>query len=253
MPRTAPPMTELKVISSEWITPALIRVNFTSADLSAFRGGTSTDRYVKLLLPGPDGAEVLRTYTALDPDPELGTISIEFVVHGDEGVAGPWATHATAGDRLRVRGPGGAYAPRTGAHWHLLAGDDTAIPAIRQALAALPERAVAEVVVEVEDAEHQTSLPTGTNTTVRWAHRSDTGTLEAAVRAVPWREGVQAFVHGEAGAVMHGVRPYLLQERGVDRADASISGYWRSGRSEEGFRDWKAELASRESVAQSLG
>lgn len=57
-----------------------------------------------------------------------------------------------------------------------------------------------------------------------------------AVRALPWRAGrAHAFVHGEARAVMHGIRPYLRKERGVPRADASISGYWRRGRSEESF------------------
>ena len=45
---------------------------------------------------------------------------------------------------------------------------------------------------------------------------------------------------------MHGVRPYLLGERGLDRDQVSISGYWRRGRSEEGFRQWKAELRAAE-------
>ncbi|MFI2708407.1 SIP domain-containing protein, partial [Nocardioides sp. CER28] len=74
--------------------------------------------------------------------------------------------------------------------------------------------------------------------------------LVAAVRALPWLSGrVQAFVHGEAEAVMHGIRPYLLREREVPRADASISGYWRKGRTEETFREWKAELAAVEGAA----
>ena len=68
-----------------------------------------------------------------------------------------------------------------------------------------------------------------------------------AVRALPWRGGrVQVFVHGEAHEVMHGIRPYLVREREVPRADLSISGYWRRGRTEEGFREWKSELAATE-------
>ena len=57
---------------------------------------------------------------------------------------------------------------------------------------------------------------------------------------------MHAFVHGEAAEVMHGIRPYLLKELGLDRDQVSISGYWRRGRSEEGFRQWKSELRAAE-------
>ncbi|WP_134741406.1 siderophore-interacting protein [Nocardioides sp. 503] len=250
-----PGTTTLTVTSTERVSPALVRVRFRSDDLSAFAGSVDTDRYVKLVLP-VDGADVVRTYTALEPDVDAGTLAIEFVVHGDTGVAGPWAANAQPGDTLEVRGPGGAYAPSPDAAWHLLAGDDAAIPAIRQALAALPDDAVAEVLVEVHDADHEVELAAPAGATVTWVHRgsaTEGDPLVAAVRALPWREGrVHAFVHGEAQAVMHGIRPYLLQDRGVAREDASISGYWRRGRTEEGFRDWKKELAAAE-AATALG
>ena len=48
--------------------------------------------------------------------------------------------------------------------------------------------------------------------------------------------------------IMHGVRPHLLRERGLSRDQVSISGYWRRGRSEEGFRAWKSELARAETA-----
>jgi len=71
--------------------------------------------------------------------------------------------------------------------------------------------------------------------------------LVAAVRAVEWRPGpVQVFVHGEADAVMHHIRPYVRRERGVPAEWASVSGYWRRGRTEEGFRTWKKDLAAAE-------
>ncbi|MCW2853816.1 MAG: Siderophore utilization protein [Nocardioides sp.] len=246
-----PGTTQLTVTSTERVSPALVRVRFHSDDLSAFAGSVDTDRYVKLVLP-VDGEEVVRTYTALEPDVEAGTLAIEFVVHGDTGVAGPWAARAQVGDTLEVRGPGGAYAPSPDAAWHLLAGDDAAIPAIRQALAALPDHAVADVLVEVHDADHEVELAAPAGVTVTWVHRgtaTEGDPLVAAVRALPWREGrVHAFVHGEAQAVMHGIRPYLLKDRGIPREDASISGYWRRGRTEEGFRDWKKELAAAEAA-----
>lgn len=250
MTRPTPPTSDLEVVDSYRVSPALVRVEFRSDDLSAFGTSEYTDRYVKLLLTDSDGEQVLRTYTALDPDVGAGTLAIEFVVHGDAGVAGPWAARAQPGDRLSVRGPGGAYAPDPRVDWYLFAGDETAIPALRQGLAALPATAEGAVVVEVENAEHQVPLPTAAGMTVTWVHRRDGGVLPEAVRALAWRPGrVQAFVHGEADAVMHGIRPYLLRERGLDRADVSISGYWRRGRTEEGFREWKSEFATKESTA----
>lgn len=251
MSRTTPPVTELEVVRSRWLSPALVRLEFRCADLSAFGGSTSTDRYVKLLLTADDGTEVLRTYTALDPDVDAGTMAIEFVVHGEEGIAGPWAARAAPGDRLTIRGPGGAYRPSAQAGWHLLAGDETAIPAIRQALNALPPAATAVVVIEVESVVHEVPLPVWQGVTVRWVHRSDGGSLVSAVREVTWAPGrVEAFVHGEANAVMKQIRPFLFDERGLNRTDVSISGYWRRGRSEEGFREWKSQLAAREPETQ---
>ncbi len=121
------------------------------------------------------------------------------------------------------------------------------------------------MVLEVPGHDHELHLGAPDGVEVIWIHDSvashpetddsDTErphrgrTLVSALRALPWRKGrVQVFVHGEARTVMHGIRPYLLKERGVPRADASISGYWRRGRSEEGFREWKSELAQSESV-----
>jgi hypothetical protein len=70
-----------------------------------------------------------------------------------------------------------------------------------------------------------------------------------ATKAAAWLPGqVQVFIHGEAQAVMHNLRPYVRKERGVDAKWASISGYWRRGRSEETFRLWKAELAAAEAA-----
>jgi len=259
--RPAKPETPLVVTAAERLTPGMVRLRFRSDDLGAFDGSVFTDRYVKLAFETPDGP-VLRTYTALEPDLERGTLTIDFVVHGTEGVAGPWAAQAQPGDTVVARGPGGAYAPDPGADWHLLAGDESALPAIRAALAALPAQAVGHVVVEIAGVGHEQPLDAPAGVEVTWLQGGTTThqaaedayghepALAAAVRALPWREGrVHAFVHGEAQAVMHGIRPYLLKERGVPREDVSISGYWRRGRTEEGFRAWKRDLAAAETTA----
>lgn len=260
--------THLTVTSTELVTPTLRRVWFHSGDLSAFAESDHTDRYVKLVFPKPgvdyptpldmralrgvlppEDMPSVRTYTALFPDVEAGTLAIDFVVHGDEGIAGPWAAGAAPGDTLLVNGPGGAYRPDPSADWHLFAGDESALPAITAALEELPDDAEVRVVVLVDSPAHEASLPLPTRGELTYVHRNGRadGHLEAAVRAVEWRPGrVQAFVHGEAYEVMHGIRPYLLKERGLPRDQVSISGYWRRGRSEEGFRVWKSELARSE-------
>jgi NADPH-dependent ferric siderophore reductase len=258
------------------------RVRFRSEDLSAFAGSAFTDRYVKLVFPRPgvdlpgyaDGTldmkrlratlppeqmPAVRTYTALFPDPDAGTLAIDFVLHGDgEGVAGPWAAAARPGDTLVVNGPGGAYAPDPSADWHLLVADESALPAVVAALAVLAPDAVARVVVLAEDDAHApdlaASLPPGAtppaDLVVTTLSRAAGQTLPEAVAALPWLPGrVHAFVHGEADEVMHGLRPHLLRERGLDRSQLSISGYWRRGRTEEGFREWKQALAAGEGDA----
>ena len=250
-PDRAPrPTTTLTVTAREELTPHLVRVRF-SGDLARFADSVFTDRYVKLVL-----GEVVRTYTVRELDVAAGTLAIDFVVHPGTGVASSWALTAAPGDALEVRGPGGAYAPDPAADWHLLVGDESALPAVAAALEALPAEATAKVVLEVDGPDDVLALTAPDGAEVTWLLRSeadgtadDVAPLVRAVRALEWLPGrVHAFVHGEAGVVMHGVRPYLLKERGLPRADVSVSGYWRRGRTEEGFREWKAELSRVESA-----
>lgn len=247
MNRPQKPETHLVVTSREELSPGMVRLWFRSDDLAAYAGSVETDRYVKLLFETADGP-VMRTYTVLDPDIETGTLAIDFVVHGTSGVAGPWAASAEPGATITARGPGGGYAPDPSADWYLFAGDAAAVPAIRAGLAALPVDAHGYAVLEVHDREHEQKLDAPGGIDVIWLHtHGGTSALEAAVRALPWLDGrVDAFVHGEAETVMHGIRPYLFTDRALPRKDVSISGYWRQGRTEERFREWKRELASAE-------
>ncbi|MFF2551783.1 siderophore-interacting protein [Nocardia sp. NPDC058058] len=228
----------------------LIRVHLGGPGFAAFEPNAFTDAYVKLAFPGPDG-DTMRTYTVRSIDTAAQEIAIDFVYHGDEGVAGPWAAAAEPGDTIDLLGPGGAYAPRPDADWHLLAGDDSALPAIAAACAALPADAVGRVFVEVAGPADELAFVYPEGVKMTWIHRGDADPgelLAAAVRAEPWLDGqVQVFIHGEAQAVMHDLRPYIRKERGVTAEWASsISGYWRRGRTEEGFRRWKSDLAESE-------
>ncbi|WP_054813890.1 siderophore-interacting protein [Nocardia arizonensis] len=248
----ARPRTTLTVQRTEWLTPHLIRVHFGGPGLAAFRPSEFSDSYVKFIFER-DEIEVLRTYTVRSIDTAAGELAIDFVYHGDEGIAGPWAAAAKPGDVIDVYGPGGAYSPRPDADWHLLAGDEAALPAISAALEAMPSTAVGRVFVEVAGPDDELPLTKPDGVELTWLHRGDRGPgelLAETVRSAPWSAGqVQVFIHGEAHAVMHDLRRYIRRDREVPAEWAnSISGYWRRGRTEEGFRAWKAELKAAESA-----
>ena len=251
--------TTLTVTRTERLTPHMVRVFFGDPDFDGFEASEFTDSYVKIHFGGADDP-TLRTYTVRSVDPVRREIAIDFVVHGDEGVAGPWASTVQPGTAVTMFGPGGAYSPRAEADWHLFAGDESAIPAIAAAVEALPEDAIAKVFVEVADRHDEIYMESLAVVDVTWIHRGassnevgednagDNAPFIAAVRATEWLPGqAQVFVHGEAQAVMQNIRPYIRKERGVPAEWASISGYWRRGRTEEGFREWKRELAASDS------
>jgi NADPH-dependent ferric siderophore reductase len=255
-------------------TPHLVRVVLGGEGLAGFAPGY-TDAYVKLVLP-PAGAPYaapfdvdavqrehprelwpgLRTYTVRAWDPAAGELVLDVVVHGDEGLAGPWAVAARPGDRVQLLGPGGAYAPSGDVDWHLLAGDETALPAIAASLERLPAGAAARVFVEVADAAEEQPLPLPAGAELTWVHRTGLPgeALVTAVRGAALPAGsVHAFVHGEAGFVRE-LRRWLRVERAVPREQVSASGYWRLGRTDEGWRAEKAEWnAAVEADEQTVG
>lgn len=248
----ARPRTTLIVQRTEWLTPHLIRVHLGGPGFEAFRPNEFTDAYIKFIFER-DGIEVLRTYTVRSVDREAGEIAADFVYHGAEGIAGPWAADAKPGDSIDLYGPGGAYAPRADADWHLLAGDEAALPAIAAALAAMDGDATGRAFVEVAGPDDELPIIKPDGVEFTWLHRGTRGPgelLAETVRAAPWSDGqVQVFIHGEAHAIMHDLRRYIRRERDVSAEWAnSISGYWRRGRTEEGFREWKAELKATESA-----
>ncbi|GIG61364.1 siderophore-interacting protein [Longispora fulva] len=251
------------MLRTERITPHMIRVTLGGEGLADFGAGAYTDHYVKILfaadggaLPEPFDLEAIRrdqpreewprtrTYTVRSWNPTALELVIDFVHHGDEGLAGPWAARAVPGDVLYFSGPGGGYTPDPTADWHLLVGDESALPAIAAGVERLPAGAPAHVFVEVADAEEEQKLDTYGAAEIRWVHRGDRAIGEAlveAVRACEFPAGrVHAFVHGEATFVKD-MRRELFIERGVPRAGQSISGYWRRGADEDGWQSSKSE------------
>ena len=218
----------------ERLTPRMIRIVFGGEDLVGFGAGEFTDHYVKLRI-----GERTRTYTVREWDGER--LTIDFVVHGDEGVAGPWAAAAKPGDRLELRGPGGAYTPDPDADWHLMVGDPSVVHAISASLARVPEGRLVHVLLQGDGPEDEQPLESPGDLRVQWLHGDGNELLADAVRSLEWPEGaVHVFVHGEASAV-RALRRHLLAERGLPRESVSISGYWKRKRTEEGWREDKPE------------
>jgi NADPH-dependent ferric siderophore reductase len=278
------PVHTFEVVRTEKLTSHMVRVVLGGNGFNTFKPNEFTDSYVKLVfvaedvdvaaLPQPLTLDsfaalpaarkpVVRTITVRRADQVAREIAVDIAVHGDHGAAGPWAATAQPGQPMYVMGPSGAYAPDPAADWHLLAGDETALPAISVALESLPANAIGQVFIETAEPEDEVPLTAPDGVEINWLYRGgradlvgedragDNAPLVEAVKTAFWLPGqVHAFIHGEAQTVMHNLRPYIRKERGVDAKWASISGYWRRGRTEEMFKQWKKELVAAEAGGQ---
>jgi NADPH-dependent ferric siderophore reductase len=276
------PVHTFEVLRSEQVTPHMVRVVLGGSGFDTFTPSEFTDSYVKLVVIADDDdvagllrpltldsfaalpvakQPVVRTLTVRRADPAAREIAIDVVVHGEHGAAGQWAATAEPGQPVYLMGPSGAYAPDPAADWYLLAGDESALPAISVALEALPANAIGQVFIETAEPGDEIPLTAPDGVQVDWIYRGgradlvgedragDHAPLIEAVKSAPWLPGqVQVFIHGEAQAVMHNLRPYIRKDREVAAKWASISGYWRRGRTEETFRQWKKELAAAEAA-----
>ncbi|MDN4612655.1 siderophore-interacting protein [Arthrobacter burdickii] len=259
------PQAVLTVEETQWLSPHLVRVVAGGPGFSDLQECDATDMYAKLLFAKPelglvppydlaalqdelpaDDRPVKRTYTIRSLDREARRLAIDFVVHGDEGIAGPWAAQASPGDALVLMGPSGKWSPDQDADWHLFVGDDSALPAIAAGIEALHPAAVGHAYLEVDSAAEVLPLDAPAGLELHWLYRdgqaAGTTTLLAdAVAAGPWPEGrVDAFVHGERGA-MKALRDVLFKEKNLARSQVSLSGYWAYGREEDTFQAEKRE------------
>lgn len=254
----------LRVIRSEAITPRMRRVTVGGEALRALEP-LAPAQHVRLLLP-PDGTDdvvlprredgvlvpapdgprpVARSMTVRHVDRRRGELDIDVALHGD--TAGTrWASTAVPGSTVGVVGPGGGYVPPA-ADVHLLAGDETALPAMATIAEALPASASVQILAEVTDADDE--QPVG-GRPVQWVHRARGESLEQAVRAWAWPAGgtVAAWIAGEGHSV-RGLRAYLRGERGLDQHSCHAIRYWTRGRTQEDsdatFGAARAEAARR--------
>ncbi|MBG01213.1 MAG: NADPH-dependent ferric siderophore reductase [Acidimicrobiaceae bacterium] len=252
-----------EVQSVERLTPGLIRIVFFGGELKNFESTLFTDQYINgYFLPESadylvpfDLAEVRSLGDGLRPRPRRVTVrkwddtnrqlTVDFVVHGQAGYAGPWAQRAQPGDRLQFKGPSGSYRPNPDVDWHLFAGDETALPAISASLESLSSESKCTVFVLVDSKSHEVNVDTEAQVEFCWLHRESainpTNALLEALKEYEFKNGsFDVFVHGEAGEV-RALRKYLLSEYAVDPASSSISPYWRRDHTDEAWREIKKE------------
>ena len=258
--RKTRPQVNLTVLRKEQLSPHMIRIIAGGPGFKDYAHNEYVDRYVKIVFPQPGVDYELpldlwairesmpreqwphtRTYTIRWVNLEAQELAIDFVVHGDEGLAGPWAAAAEPGDALTFTGPGGAYNPAPDADWYLFAGDDAAIPAIAASIEALAPEARGVAFLEVDSADDVLQITAPAGVELHWLQRNgvlagSSELLLESLRTMEWLPGrVDVFAHGERG-YMKGLREIFFVQRGLERSQVSLSGYWAQGRVEEVFQ-----------------
>lgn len=249
--REPPRFRRVVVRRAEPLSPRLLRVTFAGPELEGL-AVEDPAASVRLLLPSPgtlalvmpswNGNEfllpdrrrpTLRTFTPRRVDPEALELDLDIVLHGG-GAASSWAEAAEPGDPAAISGPGRGYSVDRSAPAFCLAGDETAIPAISQLLAALPTETPVQVLVEVAHSDARVALPHHPHATVAWCELPSDGApgdaLVAAVQVTDLGSGTQVWAAGEAAAVQR-IRRHLFEDRGLARSQTSLRGYWKHGRS----------------------
>ncbi len=220
-------------------SPEAVAAAGPTVNLLVPRVGDDAPRWPRIQRDGrivwPEGSHgvALRSYTARRQDPAAGVLEIDFVLHGD-GPAAAWATAARPGALLAVAGA--ASLAERPARWMLLAGDETALPAISRLLAAADPATVGVALLEVAGPEEEQPLAAPPGIDVRWLHRLGTPPGEStllvdAVAALdrPADDDVFAWVGAESAAV-RAIRADLRGRWGLTRAQHHAIGYWRRGR-----------------------
>lgn len=252
--REPPAFRRVTVRAVAPVSPRMIRVGLAGPELEGFTVDEPAAS-VRVLLPTPgerdlvvpswDGNEFLlpdgsrpliRTFTPLHVDPDSRQLDIDVVRH-EGGAASSWAATAEPGDPVAVSGPGRGYAVDPDAPAYLLAGDETAVPAIRQLLDAISAETAVQVHVEVAHPDARQPLPPHPGAAVAWhdlpGGASPGDALVAAVAGADIAAGTRMWAAGEAAAVQR-IRRHLFDERGMDRRQTTVRGYWKRERPSSG-------------------
>jgi NADPH-dependent ferric siderophore reductase len=247
-----PPFRVMTVVRAQNITPHMRRITLTCDDIDRYC--VSESLHVNMLFPQPGidpewpvlgrdglvkwpqgpGKTILRKYTIRGFDLGARTIDVDFVIHENAGPGSGWAAKAGPGDNVGFYGPGGGSFGE--ADWYLLAGDETALPAIARILENLPPSARGVAFIEVADVREEQAINYNAQVELHWFHRNGaatgtTTTLQDAVRAAEWpNDESTIFVWAAAEfETFKSIRSYLRKERGLPRDQHYVLPYWRRG------------------------
>jgi len=244
----------LKVRRITELSPYMRRITLTGDDLPGFVSA-SFDDHIKLMVSAVPGARPnvpkvgpkgllfeenkpkpdMRDYTPRRYDPTLNELDIEFVLH-HEGPATDWASRAEPGHFVGIAGPRGSFVIPTGFDWHLLIGDETAIPAIGRRLEELPGTAKAIVIIRTVTEDARIKLSSQCRLDIHWISESGLaasgmGALESAVRGISLPDGEgYVWAAGEYSEIK-AVRQYLTENLGIDTSRIRAASYWRKSTS----------------------
>ncbi|MGK2949803.1 MAG: siderophore-interacting protein [Acidimicrobiales bacterium] len=253
--REPPPFRSVTVDAVQRRSPHLVRLTLAGPDLEGLDPGLPAAS-VRLLVPTAEHPEAvpvwngnefrhadgtrpaIRTLTPVRFDADALELDVEVVLHG----AGPlssWAADVEPGARAAVSGTGRGYEIDPADRSFLLAGDESAIPAISVLLEAVPDAATVTVLVEAR-ADARVELPAHPGTSVAWIAPAATepsgSALGAAVAASELAGHTRVWVAGEAAAVQR-IRKHLFDERGHPRSQCTVRGYWKHGRGQDDSPD----------------
>ena len=244
----------LEVVRTERISPNFMRITLGGEQLKPLQKH-GFDHWFRLFLPQehgetsfdlPDRVDMLgylkylrmpgsvrppmRNYTVRDYRPETLELDIDFVVHGDEGLATRWATRTVAGDKVALLDQGRAYEGSDDADQHLLVTDETGLPAVAGILRDLPRDAIGRAFIEIVHADdaQDTGAPDGF--TVTWLVRAPGArpgslALDTVSDWTPPTTNLLAYIVGEH-ALPTGLRRSLVA-KGIAKKSIIFSGYWR--------------------------
>lgn len=186
-------------------------------------------------LLGDGSRPVIRTVTPTRFDPARLELDVEIVRHGNARLPG-WADTAAVGDQIAVAGTGRGYQIDPAARAFVVAGDESALPAVRTIVPALPQEAEVQVIVEIRDDDARLELPAHPGMTVVWLlARAEAPPGESLVTAVEGSRidpDARVWAAGEAAAV-HRIRRDLFEDRAIPRSNAVVRGYWKVDRDTE--------------------
>lgn len=254
-------LRELRVRSVSEVSPIMRRITLEGEHLGAFtRDGFDVppfrsegpDDHVKILLPDPKTGETIlprqlegtldwstgrptgRSYTPRAYRHGADELHIDFVLHG-HGPAGNWAAQAQPGDVLHIAGPKSSLLIPQAADWYVLAGDETAIPAIANWLESLQPNANVAAFIQISDPSARIELACPDAWEINWLvdPALAAATLTDALAQYSWPEG-EGFVWGAAEReAVKSLRKYLIEERGHDRRALDVVAYWHKGVEDE--------------------